>query len=87
VTERFGTHWISTVHDALCAAGRDEPVDESALDGVYESYRASEHDFRTASEEFRRRTSNLRSQVLRPAITKPMIELAAMANRRKGTWA
>lgn len=87
VTERFGTDWISTVHDALCAAGRDESVDESTLNRVFESYRASEHDFRTASEDFRRRSSSLRSQILRPAIVKPMIELAAMANRRKGTWA
>lgn len=87
VTERFGTDWISTVHNALRAAGRDESVDWSTLNRVFESYRASEHDFRTASEDFRRRSGNLRSQILRPAITKPMIELAAMANRRKGTWA
>ncbi|WP_006245473.1 sulfotransferase family protein [Mycolicibacterium tusciae] len=87
VTDRFGADWISTVHDALCAAGRDESVDESTLNRVFESYRASEHDFRTASEDFRRRSSNLRSKIFRPAIVKPMIELAAMANRRKGTWA
>jgi len=43
VTEPFGTDWISAVYDALCAAARDEPCDESALDRVFEAYRASEH--------------------------------------------
>jgi hypothetical protein len=39
VTEPFGTDWISTVYEALRAAARDQ----SALDRVFEAYRASEH--------------------------------------------
>ena len=52
VTEPFGTDWISAVYEALRAAARDEPWDESALDRVFEAYRASEHGFRTAFEDF-----------------------------------
>ncbi|MGO9549544.1 sulfotransferase family protein, partial [Mycobacterium sp.] len=48
VTDRFGTDWMSAVYEALRAAARDEPWDGSALDRVFEAYRASEHDFRTA---------------------------------------
>ena len=84
VTEPFGTDWISTVYDALCAVARDEPCDESALDRVFESYRASEHGFRTVFEDYRR----LRKGVfLRPSIMKVIYEVGAIANRRKGTWA
>ena len=55
VTEFFGTDWISTVYEALRAAARDEPSDGSALNRVYEAYRASEQGFRTAFEDFRDR--------------------------------
>ena len=54
VTEPFGTDWISAVYEVLRAAARDEPWDESALDRVFEAYRASEHGFRTALEDFRK---------------------------------
>jgi hypothetical protein len=54
VTEPFGTDWISAVYEAMRAAARDEPWDGSALDRVFEAYRASEHGFRTVSEDFRR---------------------------------
>ena len=53
VTELFGTDWNSTVYEALSAAARDDPWDQSALDGVFEAYRASEHGFRTALEDYR----------------------------------
>jgi hypothetical protein len=52
VTEPFGTDWNSAVYEALRAAARDEPWDGSALDRVFEAYRASEHGFRTAFEDF-----------------------------------
>ena len=54
VTEPFGTDWMSAVYEALRAAARDEPWDGSALDRVFEAYRASEHGFRTAFEDFHR---------------------------------
>ena len=54
MTEPFGTDWISVVHEALRAATRDEPLDESALDRAFEAYRASEHGFRTAFEDSHR---------------------------------
>jgi hypothetical protein len=52
VAEPFGTDWVSTVYEAAQAAARDEPWEESALDRVYEAYRASERAFRTAFEDF-----------------------------------
>ena len=84
VTEPFGTDWISTVYDALCAAARDEPCNESALDRVFEAYRASEHGFRAVFEDYLR----LRNSVfLRPSTMKLIYAILAIAHRRKGTWA
>jgi hypothetical protein len=84
VTEFFGTDWMSTVYEALRAAARDEPWDQSALDRVFETYRASEHAFRTASENFRH---NFNSVLARPFAWKLIGEVLAMAHRRRGTWA
>jgi hypothetical protein len=84
VTDLFGTDWISSVYEALRAAARDELWDGSALDSVYEAYRASEHDFRTALENFR---DLLKSRLFRPSIGKLAAEVVAMAHRRSGTWA
>lgn len=53
VIDLFGTNWISDVYEALCAAARDEPLNASALDRVFEAYRACEHDFRTLLEDYR----------------------------------
>ena len=50
VTEPFATDWFSPAYEALGAAARDEPWDGSALDRVYEVYRASEH-FQTVFED------------------------------------
>ena len=58
VTDLFGTDWMSAVYATLRRAARDDPPDESALDRVYEAYRASEHDFRTAFEDFHSQTNN-----------------------------
>jgi hypothetical protein len=69
VTDLFGTDWMSTVYEALRAAARDEPSDGSALDHVFEAYRASEHDFRTAFEDFRDHF-NFNSVLRRPFIAK-----------------
>ena len=85
VTEPFGTDWMSTVYEALRATARDEPWDGSALDRVFEAYRASEHGFRTALEDFHR--VHKRSRLIRPSILKLTYEVNAMAHRRSGTWA
>jgi hypothetical protein len=85
VTEPFGTDWISAVYDALRAAARDEPWDQSALDRVFEAYRASEHGFRTVFEAFHRfRKFNRR---FGPSILKLNYEVLAIAHRRRGPWA
>jgi hypothetical protein len=83
VTEPFGADWISTVYEALCAAARDEPWDGSALDRVFEAYRASEHGFRTAFKDFRDRFDSLLTRLFRPKL----VEIIAMAHRRRGTGA
>jgi hypothetical protein len=87
VTELFGADWMSAVYEAMRAAARDEPWDGSALDRVFEAYRASEHDFRTAFEDFRHRSNSVLFRLLRPSIMKPILEVRAMAHRRRGTWA
>ncbi|MFZ0832157.1 MAG: sulfotransferase family protein, partial [Mycobacterium sp.] len=52
VTERFGADWLPAVYEAMHAAARDEPWDESVLDRVFEEYRVAEDDFRTAFENY-----------------------------------
>jgi len=53
VTDPFGAGWTAAIYKALLAAAQDEPWDESELDHVFETYRASERGFRVASENFR----------------------------------
>lgn len=85
LTEPFGSDWISAVYEALSAAARDEPWDESVLDRVYEAYHASERGFRTAFGDFDRyRKLN---RLMRPSIMRMSLELLALAHRRRGTWA
>jgi hypothetical protein len=85
VTEPFGTDWIYVVYQALCAAARDEPWDQSALDRVFEAYRASERGFRTAFENSHR--LHKLHRFIRPSYLKLRYEVLAMAHRRSGTWA
>jgi len=85
VTELFGTDWISAVYEGLHAAARDEPWDGSVLDRVFEAYRASEHGFRTAFEDFHRFYKLYR--LIRPSIMRLGLEVVALAHRRRGTWA
>ena len=88
VAEPFGTDWVSAVHEALRAAARDEPWDQSALDRVFEAYRASEHGFRTVFKDYRDGPRGFeRSRVLPPSIIRLGFEILAMAHRRRGTWA
>lgn len=81
VTELFGTDWNSTVYEAQRAAARDEPWDKSALDRVFDAYRASEHCFRTALEDYRS-LSNRRS--LRPHIL--TLTVLARKARSRPAW-
>jgi hypothetical protein len=85
VTEPFGTDWVSAVYGTLRAASRDQPLDASALDRVFEAYRASEQTFRTAFEDFHR-VQKL-GRLTRPSITRLVLEAAAITHRRRGTWA
>ncbi|MGH3540326.1 MAG: hypothetical protein ACRDQJ_18870, partial [Pseudonocardiaceae bacterium] len=75
----------STVYEALRAAARDEPWDGSALDHVFEAYQASEHGFRTAFEDFYR--FDMVNRFVPRSIVGPVLEVVAMAHRRRGTWA
>jgi hypothetical protein len=85
VTDLFGADWISVVYNALGAAARDEPWDQSALDHVFESYRTSEHDFRAVFEGFQR--LDKMNRYFRPSVMKMIYEVRAIAGRRRGTWA
>ncbi|PRI13410.1 sulfotransferase family protein [Mycobacterium shigaense] len=86
VPEICGAEWVSTTYDALQAAAADEPVDEFALDRVFDAYRASEHDFRTAFEDSYRHSNNLFVRLCRPFIWN-LVEVVALLKRRRGTWA
>ncbi len=85
VPEPFGTDWMSVVYEELSAAARDEPWNESALDHVFEAYRASERGFRTALKDSQRYL-NLDRFLLAPLV-KLALEGLALAHRRRGTWA
>jgi hypothetical protein len=84
VTDLFGADWFSAVYEALGAAARDEPWDESALDRVFQAYRASEHGFPTF-EDYRRH--HKLSRLIRPSFMKLVYEALALGHRRRGTWA
>ncbi|WP_308482134.1 sulfotransferase family protein [[Mycobacterium] burgundiense] len=85
VTEPFGTDWMTVVYEILCAAARDEPWDQDALDQVFEAYRTSTQGFQPVFEDFRRiRKLN---RFFPPSLIKLNYEVLAMVNRRRGTWA
>lgn len=87
VTDRFSADWMSVVHEVMQAAAHDEPWNESVLDRVFDAYRATEHDFRTALEDARSYSNGALVRLLRPSVLKPMLEIVAIAHRRRGTWA
>jgi hypothetical protein len=87
VMELFGANWFSLVYEALRAATRDEPWDQSALDRVFEAYRVSEHDFRTVFEDFHQLSNSVLHRLSRPSFGRTILEVVAMAHRRRGTWA
>ena len=83
--EPFGTDWMSTVYETLTAAARSEPLDESALDRVYEAYGASERGFRQALDDSRRYRNVER--FLPAPVVKLGLGTLALIHGRKGTWA
>lgn len=84
VTDSFGSDWISTVYEALGAAARDEPWDQTVLDGVFEAYRSSERGFRAALKDFGRlRKSNW---LIRPSLVNMVYEVLAIRHGRRGPW-
>ena len=87
MTDRFGADWMSRVYEAMHTAARDQPWDASELDRVFEAYRASEQDFRTALEDFRAQTNSVIRWIFRPTVAKPIHRVIAMAHRRRGPWA
>lgn len=85
VPEPFGTDWFSVTHESMQAATRDEPVDQAALDRVFDAYRTSEQGFRAAFETYQRLYKI--NRVIRPSLLKLRHEIVALAHRRRGTWA
>jgi hypothetical protein len=87
VKEVPGTHWNSSVYEALHAGARDEPSDESVLDGVFEEYRTVSALFWTALEDFNERHQSVLHRLMRPSIARAIAEVKATAHRHSGTWA
>jgi hypothetical protein len=85
VTEPFGTNWLSVVYEALGAAARDEPWDQSELDRILEAYQTSERGFRMALDNFHHSYKDVRFRFSR-IFMKPLYEGVAIAHRRTGTW-
>ena len=85
VTSPFGTHWVCDVHDELCTAARDESWNQSALDRVFDEYRASETGFRAVFEDSRHYQDV--SRLIPPPLKNLMMGVRAAVNRRSGTWA
>ena len=85
VTGLFGADWISAAYEALSAAARDEPLDQSALDRVFEEYRASEQGFWAAFKDFHR--LNKLYRLIPISIVNLFLEGNAVARRRSETWA
>lgn len=87
VADLFGTDWISAVYETMSAAALDEPVDAPTLDRVFGSYRACERDFRQAFQDFHGLSGSMLFRVFPPVIAGPVMEVLAIAHRRRGTWA
>jgi hypothetical protein len=80
ISEVFGEQWISRVYAALSAAARGEPLDTSALDAIFDSYRACEHAFRVSFDEFQTRFAPA-AATAKPIMTRLIDRLRAAARR------
>ncbi|OBJ10836.1 sulfotransferase family protein [Mycobacterium sp. 1465703.0] len=82
VKDMFGTDWMSTVYQALSALARDDPLDESVLDAVFEAYRTSTIDFRAMFEDFDNHfNSTLLRTLFPPFISRRVRAATALATR------
>lgn len=80
VADHFGADWISVVYQALLRAAQDGPLDVSTLDRVFDSYRASERDFRKAFAEFHDQSNSPARWIFRPFIVKRILQVAAIVH-------
>ena len=80
--EPFGTDWLTTTYHNLHRAASGDTWSQHELDRVFCDYRASEQGFRTVLNNYGR---VIKGQRFIPR--KLMLEIAALAHRRKGTWA
>ena len=80
--ELFGTDWLTTTYHNLHRAAGGGRWSQHELDRVFCDYRASEQRLRTALDNYQRVT---KAQRFIPR--KLILEIAALAHRRKGTWA
>ncbi len=87
VEDPFSSDWMTVVYETSAAAARDEALDTSALDRVYQEYQANERCFRLAFEGSRGYVNSILNRLSHPALMKPVFELQAMARMRRGSWA
>jgi hypothetical protein len=80
--EPFGTEWLTTTYRNLRRAAGGDTWSHQELDQVFCEYRAGEQRLRTALDNYQR---VVKAQRFVPR--KLIFELAALAHRRKGTWA
>lgn len=80
--EPLGTDWLTTTYRNLRRAAGGDTWSQHELDQVFYDYRAGEQRLRTAFDNYRR---VVKSQRFIPR--KLIFEIAALAHRRKGTWA
>ncbi|ORW56594.1 sulfotransferase family protein [Mycobacterium parmense] len=85
VSRPFGADWIPAAYEALSAAARDEPWEQTTLDRVFESYRSSEQGFRTAFDNFHRLYKFYRLVPI--SVVNCFLKVSAIAHRRSETWA
>jgi hypothetical protein len=80
--EPFGTDWLTTTYDNLHRAVGGDALSQDELDRVFCDYQASEQRLRPAVDNYQRVA---KAQRFIPR--KLILEIAALAHRRKGTWA
>ncbi|OBH57191.1 hypothetical protein A5686_25495 [Mycobacterium sp. E2479] len=80
--EPFGTEWLTTTYRNLHRAAGGDPWCQQELDQVFCEYRANEQRLGTAFDNYQR---VVKAQRFVPR--KLIFEIAALAHRRKGTWA
>jgi hypothetical protein len=83
VSDMVAAERLSVVYEAMAAAARDHPLDQSALDQAFAAYRATERGFRPVFEGFQR--LDKMNQHFRPSVMKMIDKARATAIRRRQT--